>query len=155
MLIIKSYIEKSNIEGLGLFAGQDIKEGDIIWYLDPTVDQIFSDDDFKDLCRAPHPEQAERFKNWAYKRGDDYILCADNTKFANHSDTPNCKSLGQYDVALRDIKDGEELTYDYRFIDDELKEKRGKIYDKISEGTEGETGNTESREENGETQNQL
>ena len=152
MLIIKSYIEKSNIEGLGLFAGQDIKEGDIIWYLDPTIDHVFTEDDFIDLCISQAEEHSERFKRWAYKRGNDYILCSDNTKFANHSDTPNCKSLGQYDVALRDIKDGEELTYDYRFIDDELKEKRGKIYDTVSESTEGETGYTEIGEENGETQ---
>lgn len=153
MLIIKSYIEKSNIEGLGLFAGQDIKEGDIIWFLDPTTDTIMSPAVFGWMISWLPKQDKENFIKWAYKRGDDYILCADNMKFAGYSDTPNCKSLGQYDVALKDIKDGEELTYDYRFIDDELKEKRGKIYEQVSEGTEGETGNTESGEENGETQN--
>jgi len=155
MLVISSYIEKSEIEGLGLFAGQDIEEGDIIWYLDPTIDHVFSKNCYDHLIDTIEYEHVERLEKWCYKRGDDYILCSDNTKFANHSDTPNCRSLGQYDVALRNIKKGEELTYDYRFIDDELKEKRGKIYDTVSERTERETGNTESGEENGETQNQL
>ena len=150
MLIISSYIERSEIEGLGLFSGQDINEGDIIWYLDPTVDHVFTDIEFDHMLSVLHQDNQEKFKKWTYKRDGDYILCSDNTKFANHSDTPNCKSLGQHDVALRDIKKGEELTYDYRFIDDDLKDKRGKIYDKVSERTEGETGYTESGEENGE-----
>ena len=118
MLVISTYVEKSEIEGLGLFAGQDIKEGDIVWFLDPTVDTIIPEDRFEGILNWLPKDHAENFKKWSYKREDDYVLCADNTKFANHSDTPN---LGgdhkQYDVALRDIKVGEELTYDYRVFD--------------------------------------
>lgn len=114
MLIISTYIEKSEIEGLGLFAGQNIKEGDIIWFLDPTVDSIIPKDNFDGMIDWVTKEISENFLKWSYKRGDDYILCADNAKFVNHSETPNCKTLDQYDVALRDIKVGEELTYDYR-----------------------------------------
>ena len=35
-------------------------------------------------------------------------------QFSNHSDKPNTKQVGHYLVALRKIKNGEELTHDYR-----------------------------------------
>jgi uncharacterized protein len=144
MLVISSYLDRSEIEGIGLFAGQDIKEGDIVWYLDPSIDQIFTKDDFKDLCFSQAEDQSERFKKWSYKRENDYVLCADNTKFSNHSDTPNLGGDNkQYDVALRDIKRGEELTYDYRVFDKEtdLKLAKGNSYDKGREKV-GETTKT-------------
>jgi SET domain-containing protein len=47
-----------------------------------------------------------------------FWLCVDDTRFANHSETPSCKSWfnGAFwmDSALRDIKKGEEITYNYR-----------------------------------------
>ena len=46
------------------------------------------------------------------------VLCGDITKFINHSETPNIEGTnepdGGFDVALRDIEAGEELTVDYR-----------------------------------------
>ena len=46
------------------------------------------------------------------------ILCFDDARFVNHSDTPNvatdyAQDLYGLDVALRDIAAGEELTMDY------------------------------------------
>ena len=35
-------------------------------------------------------------------------------QFSNHSDKPNTKQVGHHLVALRKIKNGEELTHDYR-----------------------------------------
>jgi hypothetical protein len=133
MLIINTYLDRSDINGTGLFSGQDINEGDIVWYLDPTIDHVFFDDDFKELCSSQPEEHAERFRRWSYKRENDYVLCSDNTKFANHSDTPNLGGDNkQYDVALKDIKVGEELTYDYRVFDKEadLKLSKGNSYEK-------------------------
>ena len=135
---------------------KDLKEGDIVWFLDPTIDHVFTYDDFNDLCRSQSDEQSERFKRWSYKRKDSWVLCSDNTKFANHSDTPNLGGESrQYDVALRDIKAGEELTYDYRVFDLEVDVKlnKGNSYEQVSESTERETGDTEGGEENGKTQN--
>jgi hypothetical protein len=44
-----------------------------------------------------------------------YIYCSDNAKYFNHSETPNIKDspAGQFSVAIRDIKAGEELTCNY------------------------------------------
>lgn len=53
-----------------------------------------------------------------------YVLCADNARFFNHSSTPNViaknndpASIEDVDVAARDIKSGEELTYNYEGMD--------------------------------------
>jgi hypothetical protein len=49
-----------------------------------------------------------------------YILCSDDARFFNHSDTPNTESREVHGedevitVAKRDIQPGEELTDDYR-----------------------------------------
>lgn len=149
MLTIKTYVEKSNIPnaGLGLFAAEDISEGDIVWFLDPTVDHVFNVDEYNGLIAAVDEEHKDRFDRWSYRRENDYVLCADNTKFANHSETPNLGGDSkQIDVALRDIKAGEELTYDYRTFDREtdFKLNQGNSYDKGREETRKETGETQS-----------
>lgn len=52
-----------------------------------------------------------------------YILCADNARFFNHSDNPNTHVVEDpedeetADVASKDIQIGEELTVDYREFD--------------------------------------
>jgi len=142
MLVISTYIDKSQINGLGLFAGQDIKEGDVMWYLDPSIDQIIPAEQFTKMLELLDNEQQDRFKKWSYQRHGDYVLCADNTKFANHSETPNCKAERLYDVALRDIKKGEELTYNYRDFDEESQNKKDKLYDEGREKTGEEVGET-------------
>jgi len=142
MLVISTYVERSEIGGLGLFAGQDIKEGDIIWFLDPSVDQIFDKEEFEHMLSVLYNDNNEKFRKWSYKRGDTYVLCADNTKFANHSETPNCKAERLYDVALRDIVKGEELTYNYRDFDEESQNQKGELYDKGREKIGEEIGET-------------
>lgn len=139
MLIILTYVEKNEDDELSLFAGQNINEGDIIWFLDPTIDFVFTKNQFEDLvtgriCHILTTEQSENIKKWAYKRDNDYILCSDNMKFAGYSKTPNCKNCGQYDVVTKNVRKGEELTYE-----------------QISESTEGTEGYSESRKENGKT----
>ena len=131
MLVIKSYIEKSDIEGLGCFSAQKIEKGDIIWFLDPSIDQVFTEDDFKDLLRSQEEEHSSRFKKWAYKRGNNYILCADNAKFFNHSENPNCDDDNDlYTLASRDIEIGEEITCDYKKICDISVLNKGELYNK-------------------------
>ncbi len=46
-----------------------------------------------------------------------WILCWDHGRFVNHSCDANCIGLGvDYEIALRDIEEGEELTDDYRSL---------------------------------------
>ena len=124
MLVIKNYIEKSEINGLGLFAGQDIKEGDIVWFLDPVTDSIFTKEEFEKLLNSMDEDNKEKFEKWSYIRKDTtVVLCADNAKFMNHSNNPNIKCNGQYDVALGDIKVGEEIMCNYNEFHIELNNK--------------------------------
>jgi len=87
---LKSYltVQKSGIEGLGLFATEDIPVGEVI-----GITHVYDD----------------RFK-------DNYIRTATGA-FINHSDTPNVSLVTDNDMkygkALRHIKKGEELCTQY------------------------------------------
>jgi hypothetical protein len=54
MIIIDTYVAQSKIEvaGLGCFANQDIKCGDVIWILNTTVDSILTQEDIDLLPEA-------------------------------------------------------------------------------------------------------
>ena len=44
----------------------------------------------------------------------DFVLCWDHSRFVNHSFHPNCMTTPyDYELAVRDISPGEELTNDY------------------------------------------
>ena len=81
-------VQKSGIEGLGLFATEDIPVGEVI-----GITHVWD----------------ERFK-------DNYIRTATGA-FINHSDSPNIKLVTDSDMrygkALRHIKKGEELCTQY------------------------------------------
>ena len=122
MLVVKTYLAPSSgdIGGVGLFAGQDIKQGETVFVLNPQFDMLIDKNSVYSLPEA--------FREFVLCHGydrEDYpfiILCCDNAKYANHSDDPNVgtaySGTTQWDfmhtsVALRDIKCGEEMTEDY------------------------------------------
>lgn len=109
MLLIKTSLRLSPIHGIGLFAEEPIKKGQEVWRWSPGIDRCIPIETFN----AMHPGQQEYVKTYAWLEDGCYMLCADNNRFANHSDAPNLGSDGRKDVALRDIAAGEELTYDY------------------------------------------
>ncbi len=73
--------------------------------------------DFPSTLSIPAREQ---FLSYAYisKETGNYILCTDDTRFFNHSetlnviDTPSSEQEG-LDIAARDIQPGEEILYNY------------------------------------------
>jgi len=134
MLVIPTYIEKSEIDGLGLFAAKDIESGSITWYLDPSIDLVVPKDIFENVLSVfKNDEQVERLKRWSYTRNNDIIVCVDNAKFINHSNTPNTKHEGQYDIAMRDIAKGEEITADYRQFEDDPSEVEKSVFEENKE----------------------
>ena len=42
-----------------------------------------------------------------------FILCSDDAKYMNHSDTPNTRTEGHQTVATADIQPGQEITCNY------------------------------------------
>lgn len=112
MLHPHTELRKINDEvGYGLFATRLIPFGTITWALDP-LDHILD----------PHPsEQLEAHYHgditrysWVTGQGK-RILCWDFGRFMNHSCEANTYAPGgcQFEIAVRDITPGEELTCDY------------------------------------------
>ena len=124
MLLIRTFLAPSQIQGLGLFAGENVPEGTVVWTYVPTVDKLI---DIEDFDKLPCLMQ-EVCKRYAYldNRTTKYVLCGDDARFVNHSDLPN--TVGRYpegeiygiDVATRLIKQGEEITCDYSTFDAEF-----------------------------------
>lgn len=119
MYVIKTYLDKSPIEGIGVFAGEDVAEGAVVWRLVPEFDLVIRPDDAAGL-----PERARaHLKRHAYLSAGRLILCADHGQYTNHSETPNTGSTDDQDVeyALKPIRKGDEITADYRLFDEESK----------------------------------
>jgi len=97
--------------GYGVFATRDIPKGTITWALDP-LDQIIDQSKAKTI-RDPAETQLRRY-SWVNGNGD-RILCWDFGRFMNHSCEPSSVGPGklEFEIAVRDIKAGEEVTCDY------------------------------------------
>lgn len=108
MLIVKTYLDKSPINGIGLFAGEFIPKGTKIWIFTPKLDLAFKKIEVK------NKNIFEYLNKYCYRYNGYYILCMDDARFINHSDTPNTNDEKfPYVIANKDIKEGEELTCDY------------------------------------------
>ncbi len=120
MLVVKTYVDKSTIEGagLGLFAGEDLKKGQIIWKFNPIFDSRIHKDMIKNLTEV---EEAY-LKEQCYREGNAWIILGDNSHFMNHDSNPNIIHGIKEEVAARDIKQGDELFCDYREVCDDIKE---------------------------------
>ena len=113
MLLIDVYLDKSPIQGIGVFAKQAIAKGTLIWKLDQRFDRLIETELYESLD-GPIKSYLDRY---CYPRRSDprYIVFeADDARYMNHSDAPNCDfSHGEVAHALHDIAPGEELTCDY------------------------------------------
>jgi len=99
--------------GYGLVAKKFIPKGTITWVQD-DLDQIYSRDrevEMPDLIR----EQLEKY-SFTNSKGEK-VLCWDNAKYVNHSFRPSCMSTAyDFEIAVRDIHPGEQLTDDYGYL---------------------------------------
>lgn len=114
MLKIKTYVDKSEIEGLGLFAAEEIKIGDVVWVYVPGFDQAYSQQEFISL-----PMEAQSFiRRYGYKEDDVIFFTGDNDRYINHSSEPNTKVVANGDViAIKPIAVGQEITANYQEFD--------------------------------------
>ena len=121
MLLVKTKIGPSKIAGIGLFADEFIPKGKWIWRFKEGFD-LRVDANYPNSL----PEPAKSFfATHAYQNNKTlkYVLCADDSRFFNHSNNPNTHCIKDpedeetADIASRDIQIGEELTVDYREFD--------------------------------------
>ncbi|RPJ80136.1 MAG: SET domain-containing protein-lysine N-methyltransferase [Deltaproteobacteria bacterium] len=116
MLQIKTSLRNSPINGIGLFAEENVQKGKIIWAFSPLVDIVFSPMEWKNLQEKISEASFDQIKKYAYKENNRYILCVDNAQFMNHSHTHcNVGNLkdGDIMIALTDIPKGDELVCNY------------------------------------------
>jgi hypothetical protein len=99
--------------GWGVVATKLIPKGTITWVFDP-LDQVFTPDDIRLL----HPVYREKLQTYCYRDNEgNFVLCWDNARFVNHSFNSSCMSTAyNFEMAVRDIHPGEELTDDYGYL---------------------------------------
>lgn len=117
MILVKTQVKESNIHGLGLFAGEFIPKGTEIWRFTSGFDQKFTKEH---ILAFPELLQIYIYKYaWKSDKSKLYCLSSDSGKYFNHSDDPNV--LSEYrdneeevvTVAIKDIKQGEEILDNY------------------------------------------
>lgn len=113
--------------GYGVVAKQFIPKGTITWVQDRL-----------DIVLAPEYVNTldEFYKNivdtYTFRNNKgDYVLCWDIAKYVNHSFKSNCLTTPyDFEIAVRDIYPGEELTDDYGYLN------ISKPFEAADEGTE-------------------
>lgn len=118
MLLVRTRLGLSPIEGIGCFAAEPLRAGTPVWRFVPGFDRMI-DPDLAAKCD----------ESWLAKYAQEcpltgyWVLCADDARFINHADEPNVSQRAPLfhpayvGEALRDIEAGEELTMDYRIGD--------------------------------------
>jgi hypothetical protein len=114
-------VRRSGVHGKGVFALQDIAEGEtLIEY----VGEIISWDEAQD--RHPHDPKDPNHTFYFHVNEDkviDALHGGNSSRWINHSCDPNCEADEENErifiKALRNIHAGEELNYDYGLIIDE------------------------------------
>jgi hypothetical protein len=115
--------KRSGIHGMGLFAVRDIKKGArVIEYIGHKIDKAEGDRRAEEASRRAQrdPKHAHHYIFELNSRWDiDGGVSWNPARHANHSCDPNCVSdtvrSRIWIVALRNIRAGEEITFDYDF----------------------------------------
>jgi SET domain-containing protein len=117
MLTVSTYVAQSAIEGLGVFAGEFIPAGNLMWNLNPKFD-IFVDR--REIEGLP-PHMQDFIARYSYPHLElpgVVVVDSDNGRFMNHSLSPNTDfRVFDKGYALVDIPQGEELTCNYYEFD--------------------------------------
>jgi uncharacterized protein len=99
--------------GHGVVATKFIPKGTITWVLD-KLDRIFTPDQIRQMDKM----YQEVMDKYTYRNPEgNYVFCWDNARFINHSANANCITTAyEFEIAIRDIQPGEELTDDYGYL---------------------------------------
>ena len=120
LLMIRTKIVTSPIHGVGCFACDASAKGAIVWQFHPQIDLVFTR---TQILAMPQAFQIFLVQYASKDLSQDrYVYCSDNSRFINHAVGPNLVHNADTSAttmfASRDIAAGEELTLDYRFVDD-------------------------------------
>jgi SET domain-containing protein len=117
MLLVKTYIAASKIDGVGLFAAEPIERGTIVSYFTTVFD-------CQPLDTGAYPEVCENFLHkYSFLIAGHRVLFSDHARFINHRNKANLvykeRSLAFQHLffAIEDTPSGTELTIDYETFD--------------------------------------
>jgi SET domain-containing protein len=113
MLLVKTYIDRSPIHGLGVFAGETIAKGARIWRFVEGYDRCWTP---KQFAKLPKPAR-DYLKDYAYNADGEILFTVDNDHYINHSDRANTFWKAGYVIARVRIPKNTEITNDYREFD--------------------------------------
>ena len=126
MMMVDTELRLSPIHGIGVFLLEPVRKGGLVWRFDSRVDRVYSEDEAATL-----PDRMQRFLrtySTFHAATGLWVLCGDNGRHFNHSDTPNTVSDGiafGHDHAAEDLAAGAELTSDYAMICDSVRANGG------------------------------
>lgn len=115
MIHVLYFLDKSDQHGIGLFAGQDIKAGELVYTASPVLDLNITSEQFESL----DDKEKQEVQWWGFfdKPSQMWHVDFDVSKFINHANEANVTQDSAYQdaylVAVRDIAKGEELTQNY------------------------------------------
>jgi len=113
MLLVKTYLDKSPIHGIGVFAAESIRKDTKIWRFVEGFDRAYTP---KEFAKLPKPAR-DYLKDYGYRVDGEILFTVDHDHYINHSDNPNTYLKAGYTIARRNIRKGEEITNDYREFD--------------------------------------
>lgn len=99
-------LKSSDIEGLGLFAGQPYEVGDLL--ISWGGFKRITPEQYADMT----PGQQDKV---CFFKGEIIVMHAPAC-YVNHSCDPNTEATSEGDVAIRTIESGEEITTDYSLV---------------------------------------
>lgn len=106
-----SFINKE--VGYGVVATEFIPAGTITWVLD-KLDREFSPLDFQSM-ESIYQDILDTY-TFRNNKGN-FVLCWDNGRYVNHSFNSNCLTTAyDFEIAIRDIHPGDQLTDDYGYL---------------------------------------
>lgn len=115
MIHIKYKIKISKTHGVGLFADQKIKKGDLIYTPNPLLDVNLSHEEFNSLEKAEQDEV--KYYGYFHHKTAKWHVAFEAIRFLNHSEESNVsQDENMIMVALQDIEKGDELLQDYAEI---------------------------------------
>lgn len=127
MNLIKTYIDRSNIEGIGLFVAEFIPKGTLIWRFTKNFDIEISKNKFENIKKELTKIELDYILRYSFDTENTIIFCTDDAKYCNHSYEANTGGI-EKQIALKDINIREEITCNYKELNgDDWNEEEFKI----------------------------
>ncbi len=100
-------------KGFGVIATSFIPKGTIIWAMD-ELDMVLKQSFIEDIDTM----YRSTLETYCFRDSEgNSVLCWDHGRFINHSFNSNCMTTAyNFELAVRDIHEGEELTDDYGYL---------------------------------------